>query len=127
MSDVPRQTRFLPDRPSLRFLKLEARRRRSAGEFSALHEAQLAIAREHGLSSWTRLKRFVDSRSGPSSLALLQLHWIISRFADADQPGWAAPSDAELRERFSERFLDTAPPDSWPARAAGVRCHRLAT
>jgi hypothetical protein len=111
MADVPSQSRSLPDRPSLRYLKLEARRRRSAGEFSALHEAQLAIAREHGLSSWTRLKRFVDSRSGPASLALHQLHWIISRFADADQPGWTTPSDAELREHFSERLLDSAPPD----------------
>lgn len=55
MSEVPRETRSLPDRPSLRYLKLEARRRRSAGEFSALHEAQLAIARELGLSSWAAL------------------------------------------------------------------------
>ena len=32
-------TRELPSRPSLRHLKLEAKRRLSAGEFSALYEA----------------------------------------------------------------------------------------
>src|SRR5262249_3529805 len=44
------------------------------------------------------------SRAGPRSrnssavspsrkAALSQLRWIISRFADADDPGWAAPDD----------------------------------
>ncbi len=42
MSD---QSRPLPDRPNLRYLKLEAKRRLAAGEFATLHEAQLAIAR----------------------------------------------------------------------------------
>lgn len=60
MSD---QSRSFPGQPSLRFLKLEARRRLAAGEFPTLHDAQLAIAREHGLSSWTALKQFV-ARSG---------------------------------------------------------------
>jgi hypothetical protein len=46
-----RVSRDLPDRPSLRHLKLEAKRRLSAGEFTTLHDAQLAIAREHGMSS----------------------------------------------------------------------------
>ena len=49
-------SRSLPDQPSLRFLKLEARRRLAAGEFRALHEAQLAIAREHGFSSCGRAR-----------------------------------------------------------------------
>ncbi len=49
----------LPGSPSLRHLKLEARRRLSAGEFSALYEAQLVIAREHGHPSWTALKEVV--------------------------------------------------------------------
>ena len=44
--------RPLPGRPSLRFLKLEAKRRLAAGEFPALHDAQLAIAWEHGQPSW---------------------------------------------------------------------------
>jgi hypothetical protein len=57
--------RSLPDRPNLRYLKLEAKRRLSAGEFPALYEAQLALAREHGLPSWAALKLVVDARSRP--------------------------------------------------------------
>ena len=53
MSD---QTRELPEQPNLRFLKLEAKRRLAAGEFATLHDAQLAVAREHGLPSWAVLK-----------------------------------------------------------------------
>ena len=49
-------TRPLPGRPSLRYLKLEAKRRLAAGEFPALHDAQLAIAWEYGQPSWTALK-----------------------------------------------------------------------
>ena len=49
---MPAGSRSLPVRPSLRFLKLEAKRRLAAGEFTTLHDAQTAIAREHGLPSW---------------------------------------------------------------------------
>ena len=56
MSDQPRS---LPDRPSLRYLKLEAKRRLAAGEFESLHLAQLAIAREHQQPSWTALKEAI--------------------------------------------------------------------
>jgi hypothetical protein len=44
-------SRALPARPSLRHLKLEAKRRLAAGEFATLNDAQAAIAREHGLPS----------------------------------------------------------------------------
>ena len=44
---MPGGSRSLPGRPSLRYLKLEAKRRVAAGEFPSLHEAQVAIAREH--------------------------------------------------------------------------------
>jgi hypothetical protein len=79
-------TRSLPSRPSLRYLKLEARRRLSAGEFSALHEAQLAIAREHGQPSWAGLKQFIDSRSRQESQVLPHLRWVASRFREAGTP-----------------------------------------
>jgi CubicO group peptidase (beta-lactamase class C family) len=106
MSDQPRS---LPDQPSLRYLKLEAKRRLSAGEFSTLHEAQLAIAREHGFSSWSALRRaspeVVEPPADPESHATAQLNWLISRFADADATGWTAPTDEELREHFTDRFL----------------------
>src|SRR6266705_1014791 len=49
--------RSLPARPSLRHLKLEAKRRLAAGEFATLHDAQAAIAREHGLPGWAALKQ----------------------------------------------------------------------
>jgi hypothetical protein len=69
MSDQPRAFR---GRPNLRFLKIEAKRRLAAGEFGTLHDAQLAIAREHGLPSWTALK---ESVSAPGH-ALTQVRWV---------------------------------------------------
>ena len=90
-------SRSLPGRPSLRFLKLEAKRRIAAGEFPSLHEAQVAIAREHGLPSWAALKRQIGEDQ--DSPALSQLRWVISRFAGAGQagePGWTAPTSHEL-------------------------------
>jgi hypothetical protein len=98
--------RALPDQPSLRYLKLEAKRRLSAGEFGTLHDAQLAIAREHGQPSWTALKRLVEAGPGP---ALARARWVISRFRGAGTPGWAAPGDAELREHFHEHYLRVVP------------------
>ncbi|HTU30678.1 MAG TPA: hypothetical protein VMF07_14935 [Solirubrobacteraceae bacterium] len=53
--------RSLPDRPSLRHLRDEAKRRRREGEFPALSLAQLAIAREYGFASWSRLKLHIDA------------------------------------------------------------------
>jgi hypothetical protein len=85
---MPGGSRSLPGRPSLRHLKLEAKRRLAAGEFATLYDAQVAIAREHGLPTWAALKQRVGDT--PDSHALDQLRWIIARFADADQPGWIA-------------------------------------
>ncbi|HEX4224947.1 MAG TPA: hypothetical protein VHZ97_21445, partial [Pseudonocardiaceae bacterium] len=75
MSD---QSRQLPNTPNLRFLKVEAKRRLAAEEFTSLHDAQLAIAREHGFSSWTALKLAVESEQSP---ALSQVRWLVTRFA----------------------------------------------
>ena len=61
---MPDQSRELPGQPSLRYLKVEAKRRLSAGEFPTLHDAQLAIAREHGLPSWAALKEHIASGAG---------------------------------------------------------------
>jgi CubicO group peptidase (beta-lactamase class C family) len=103
--------RALPPQASLRYLKLEAKRRLAAGEFAALHEAQLAIAREHGLPSWTALKHAIAAAHRNDGHALAQLRWIISRFGEAGAPGWAAPGEAELREHFADGFLATVPPE----------------
>ncbi len=103
---VPSNTlRALPARPSLRHLKLEAKRRLAAGEFATLHDAQAAIAREHGLPAWAALKQACV----PDGYALAHVRWIIERFRDADQPGWTPPGDDELREHFDDRFLAAIP------------------
>lgn len=119
MSDQPRA---FHGRPSLRYLKLEARRRLAAGEFATLHDAQLAIAREHGLSSWTVLKEHVESMAPPANPALAQLRWVLSRFTGADEPSWPAPGHAELAEHFTQQFLTAMP----PARLAETLARRAA-
>jgi CubicO group peptidase (beta-lactamase class C family) len=103
MSDQPRP---LPGQPSLRYLKLEARHRLAVGEFGTLHDAQLAIAREHGQPSWTALKELIDSRLAQlGHPALTQLRWVISRYGGVGEPGWTTPADDELREHFTSDYL----------------------
>src|SRR6202522_1900078 len=121
-------SRPLPSRPSLRYLRLEAKRRLAAGEFPALHDAYTAIAREHGLPSWTALKQQICTQAaqaeqaqaeqaqggqgvdpGQESHALPQLRWLIARFSGADQPGWTAPVDSEMREHFDDHLLAMVP------------------
>lgn len=97
----------MPARPSLRFLKLEAKRRPAAGEFPALHAAQTAIAREYGLPSWAALKQMIDRPA--ASAALRQLEWIIWRFRDADAPAWTRPGEDEIRQHFADRMLAAVP------------------
>ncbi|MGH3210539.1 MAG: serine hydrolase domain-containing protein [Trebonia sp.] len=109
MSD---QTRELPEQPNLRFLKLQAKRRLAAGEFATLHDAQLAVAREHGLSSWTVLKETVTVGQPEPNPALAQVRWLTSRFRDAGAAAWARPAAEELREHFTGEFLSLVPPDT---------------
>ena len=99
-------SRELPDRPSLRYLKLEAKRRLAAGEFPTLHDAQAAIARELGLPNWAALKQACTQ----DSHAVAQLRWIVARFSGAAEPGWTPPGEDELREHFSDRMLAAIPP-----------------
>ena len=111
-------SRSLPVRPSLRFLKLEAKRRLAAGEFVTLHAGQAAIAREHGLPGWAGLKQACATPPEPQSHALDQLRWMASRFSGADAPGWTAPDEAELRQHFDDRFLAVIPADALVERAS---------
>jgi len=106
---MPGKPRSLPSRPSLRYLKLVAKRRLAAGEFPALHDAQAAIAREHGLPSWAALRQLICGQSRQESHALAQLRWIIARFRDADEPGWTAPGEHELRQHFDDQLLTAVP------------------
>jgi len=110
----------------LRHLKLEAKRRLAAGEFATLHDAQTAIAREHGLPSWARLKQACDqavsaqasaAQEGP---ALAHLRWVVGRFSGADQPGWPPPAEDELAQHFDDRFLAAIPAGALTEAIAGV-------
>jgi CubicO group peptidase (beta-lactamase class C family) len=101
---MPGGPRPLPIRPSLRFLKLEAKRRLAGGEFGSLHDAQAAVAREHGLPGWAALKQ-VCGQPPREGHALPQLRWVMARFRQAGEPDWVAPGDDELRQHFGDRFL----------------------
>jgi CubicO group peptidase (beta-lactamase class C family) len=114
------QSRALPDQPSLRYLKIEAKRRLAAGEFVTLHDAQLAIAREHGSSSWTALKHSIEATRGEPSPALEQVRWVVARFRDADDPAWVAPGHDELRGHFGDRYLALVPAGTMARTLGGV-------
>src|SRR6202044_70749 len=101
--------RPLPGRPSLRYLKLEAKRRLAAGEFPALHDAQLAVAWEYGQPSWTALKQRVCEQPTAECLVLPQLGWVITRFRGAGEPGWTAPGPEEMQQHFSPDVLAARP------------------
>jgi len=60
-SDPTSAARPLPDRPSLRHLKLQARDLLKSGGAESLTAAQFAIARSYGFSSWPALKAHVES------------------------------------------------------------------
>ena len=99
---MPARHRPLPTHPSLRYLKLEAKRRLAAGEFPSLHDVQGAIAREYGQPSWAALKQFISGQPKVESHALPHLEWVIARFAGAGEPAWTAPGEQELRQHFSD-------------------------
>ncbi len=101
--------RPLPGRPSLRYLKLEAKRRLAAGEFPALHDAQLAIAWEYGQPSWTALKQRVCEQPTAECQVLPQLGWVITRFRGAGEPGWTTPGPEEMQQHFSPDVLAARP------------------
>jgi hypothetical protein len=107
---APDGFRDLPDRPSLRYLRLEAKRRLAAAEFTTLHDAQLAVAREHGMSSWAAFKEHVAAAEAERGHALAQVRWVFGRYGEParrDGPGRA--------ERARHRTL----PDPRAARDGG--------
>ena len=108
---MPARQRPLPTHPSLRYLKLEAKRRLAAGEFPSLHDAQGTIAREYGQPSWAALKQFISGQPEVESHALPHLEWVIARFAGAGEPAWTAPGEQELRQHFSDAVFRVFPAD----------------
>src|SRR6266536_187050 len=59
--DHPEVPRPLPDRPSLRHLKDQAKDLFKAGGAASITDAQFKIARLYGFASWPKLKAHVDS------------------------------------------------------------------
>jgi hypothetical protein len=112
--------RDFPDRPSMRHLKLEAKRRLAAGEFTTLHDAQLAVAREHGMSSWAALKEQVTATETEDSHVLAQVPWVFGRYAGAETPGWIAPSRDELSEHCTSQFLGLVSPEEIAKTLGGI-------
>ena len=106
---MPGGPRSLPRRPSLRYLKLEAKRRLAAGELPTLHSAQAAIAGEYGLPSWAALKQLICGRPQQDSHALSQLRWLIGRFRDAGAPAWSVPGEDELGQHVGGPVLAETP------------------
>jgi CubicO group peptidase (beta-lactamase class C family) len=122
---MPGGSRPLPSRPSLRYLRLEAKRRLAAGEFPHLHDAQTAVAREHGLPSWAALKQLVTDQPGqePDGPALAHLRWVITRFREAGAAGqtdWTPPGEDEMRQHFSDQLLAVVPPATLAGQIASV-------
>jgi len=97
--------RTLPARPSLRHLTAEARRRVKSGEFS--RSMKLSWPSRASMGSRAGLGSRNSSAVSPSRKAApcRRLRWILFRFADADDPGWAAPDDQELRPHVDDEFL----------------------
>ena len=67
-SPVPDPVRALPENPNLRHLKDQARDLLLAGSVQTLSDAQFRIAREHGFSSWPKLKAHIVSLSRAGEL-----------------------------------------------------------
>src|SRR5689334_20201107 len=65
-------TKKLPERPDLAWLKKAAKEHlaelRARNPGAKLHEAQLAIARDYGFSSWRALKAQVDTQSADGQI-----------------------------------------------------------
>jgi ankyrin repeat protein len=61
LSTDPQAPRPLPDRPSLRRLKGQAKDLLTAGAATSITDAQFKIARLYGFASWPKLKAHVDS------------------------------------------------------------------
>jgi hypothetical protein len=67
----------LPENPSLDWLKGEAKRRlqrlREQDPAARLADAQFALARSHGFSSWRALKAHIDAASDHAGQAVVRL------------------------------------------------------
>ena len=95
--------RSLPPRPNLDWLRKHARdtlaKLRAADPSARLHQAQLAVAREHGFASWRKLKSHIESLGGgaapkvPPALDEIVVRRIEEAIRADDPVGWNALLD----------------------------------
>jgi hypothetical protein len=100
-------SRHLPDQLNLRHSKLEAKRRLAAGEFTTLHDAQPAVARGHGMSSWAMLKEHITAAEAAQGHALAHLQPLhrAHRPPGADEPRWTAGAPDPGTARHPARLV----------------------
>jgi len=102
---------------------LPAARGKTAAALTAmqlkLHDAQSAIAREHGFASWNDLKDAVELRRARSQdLRALRLHWAGLVFG-GDLTGGSSRPRPELAARVLAENSDLVGDDPWFAAATG--------
>jgi ankyrin repeat protein len=104
MSEQSRPAASLPDDPSLEWLRKQAKRRleelRRTEPAARLADAQLALAREHGFSSWRALKAHVDAQSVDGRL--------VAAARNGDLPGLE-----ELLAQHPDRLALRTKPYGW--------------
>ena len=104
-------SRSLPDQPSLRYLKLEARRRLAAGEFPP-------CTRRSSPSRVSMAFRAGRRSSWPSATASQTRTRTCSIISAGSSPGWRArasrtglrPQNKNLAEHFEQSYLDRVTP-----------------
>jgi len=95
-------SRELPAKPSLEFLRKQAKQIQRTMTQSKLADAQHALAREYGFANWARLKSYAVTFGLPPAEALTAA----IRDSDAQRAGELLESHAELRARINEPLLN---------------------
>jgi hypothetical protein len=107
----------LPDKPDLMWLRRQAKRRlallKESDPGAQLADAQFALAKEHGFSSWRALKAYVDSQTERG------------RLFDAARQGDTAAL-ASLLDRDPALLDAREPPYEWTLLHAAAERGRLA-
>src|SRR5258705_328645 len=102
MSTDPQEApRPLPDRPSLRHLKDQAKDLLKTGAAASITDAQFKVARLYGFGSWPKLKAHVESFEEIGQLKqAIDANDIVREDDDDAQPG-AARGSSWLRKRWA--------------------------